>query len=480
MAVPSLTLTIRDPGLGLAGPAVSTPLLIGPSSAGTANAIVSLADLGSVVDALGEGPLPEDACRVLSEAGGPILAMRATASVAGAAGAVTKTPVAGGTGTGTITVAGAPFDSYEAIVEITKTGTLGTGAFRYSLDGGRTYSAALTIPAGGTYAIPRTNLTLTFVPGVGPVFFELGDSHAFTCTAPALNATNLGDALDAARADSRTWRFAHIAGRHGDATASATLAGTLASQMTTAQGQQRYTATLIDAGSDNAATTVTAFAAVANARVGVAYGTARRTSLKPFTGWGVPQRYASGEIAARLAAGLVSTHAGRVASGPLAGVSAIGHDARTDATMHDAGFATLRTWQGLPGFFVTSGRIKAPAGSDFQRFELRFVMDVACTTAVEALTTQANKSVRVLTDGTGRIDPRDAAAWRQVALSKLRIRLTEPLNAEGVRGHVSGVDVTVDTTNNVLASGQVLVTVALVPLGYAETIAIDVGYATAI
>lgn len=478
MAVPTLTLTIRDPGLGLAGPSVSTPLVIGPSSSGTANTIVVLSDLGSVVDEFGEGPMPEDACRILSAAGGPIYAMKSNASVAGAAGAVSKTAVAGGTGTGTVTVAGAAYDAYEAVVEITTTGTVGVGAFRYSLDGGRTYSEPITIPAATTYVVPRTNLTLTFVVGGGPVYFEDGDVHTFTCTAPAVNATNLGDALTAAQADSRTWRFAHIAGRHGDAAASATLAGTLSSQMTTAQTAQRYTATLMDAGSDVAATTVTAFAAVAHARVGLAYGTARRVSLKPFTGWGEPLRHASGEIAARLAAGLASTHAGRVASGPLDGVSAISHDARTDATMHDAGFATLRTWRGLPGFYPTAGRIKAPAGSDFQRFELRFVMDIACSTAVEALTTQANKSVRVLTDGTGRIDPRDAAAWRQVALSRLRSRLTEPLNAEGVKGHVSGLDVTVDQTNNVLTSGQVLVTVALVPLGYAETIAVDVGYAT--
>lgn len=479
MAIPGLTLQIRDPGLGLVGPSVSTPLVLGTSSSGTVNTIVSISDQGDLVDEFGEGPLTEDAGRMLSLAGGPILCMRATGGVAGAAGAVTKTAAA--SGTGTITVAGAPYDAYQARVTIVAAGALGVATFTYSLDNGNTTSDVITVPSGGTFAIPRTNLTLTFVPGSGtPTTYDAGDLHTFTCTAPAINATNLGDAMTAALATSRLYRFAYLAGRHGDATASATLGAAAVTHMATAQGQKRYTAFLMDAGSDVAATTITAFAAVAGARNMFGFGSTRRSSVKPFAGWSTPTGTAAAEVAARLAADLISTHAGRVASGPLPGLVSITHDERTAEGMDAAGFATLRTHQGLPGFYVTRGRIKAAAGSDFQRAELRFVMDVACTTAVEALTTQINKALRVLTDGTGRIDPRDAATWRAVVMRALRARLTEPLNAEGFAGHVSDLDVTVNQSNNVLTSGQVLVTVAIVSLGYAETIAIDVGYAQAL
>jgi hypothetical protein len=53
------------------------------------------------------------------------------------------------------------------VVKISTSGELGTGAFQYSLDGGTTYSAAITIPAGATYALAPSGATVTFVPGAG-------------------------------------------------------------------------------------------------------------------------------------------------------------------------------------------------------------------------------------------------------------------------------------------------------------------------
>lgn len=478
MALPALSLTVLDPGVGLA-PAIATGCaVVGPSSAGTVDTLVSVATQQDVVDEFGEGPMPEDACRILSEAGGPIYCMRSNASVAGAAGAVSKS--AAGSGTGTITVAGAAYDAYEAVVTITTSGDLGAAQFTYSLDGGLTTTAPITVPSGGSYVVPRTNLTLTFVKGGGPVYYEAGDVHTFTCTMPGVNATDLGTAMTALLADSRTWRFALLSGRLSTASAAATIAAAYATDAADAATAFRYVRLLMSGGLENAATTESAFAAFADKRVSVGFGGVRRASLKPFPGWGFPLRDASAEVAARCAASLISTHAGRVASGPLPGITSLSHDEYLSPGMDAAGFATLRTWPNVAGFYPTRGRIKAPAGSDFQRLELGFVMDVACTTVVAALTQQANKTVRVLTDGSGNIDPRDAEAWRQVALRPLRAALTEPMNAEGVRGHVSGLDVTIDQTNNVLTSGVVNVNVALVPLGYVETIPIQVGYANSL
>lgn len=482
MANPSLSLTIQDPGIGLAEPLTNLPpLIMGTSSAGTANTVVSMRTPADVVSTFGQGPLAEDACTVLTLAGGPVLCLKMTGGVAGAAGSVTKSAV--DSSTGTVTVSGAAYDAYEVIVEITTTGTLGAGAFRYTLDGGYTYSAPITIPSGGTYAIADTNLTLTFVPGAGAVYFEAGDTHSFDCTAPHPNATNIATAFTAIAADSRQFRFVAIAGDPADSSTAATNAAAIATGMTSLQTAFKYARAIYSAGPDAAATTVTAFAAVTGPRVAYSYAYTgnRITSAKPITGWSTPLRNTTGIAAARAAANAISTHLGRVASGSLTGVLSIGHDNYTAAVdMDAAGFLTTRTWPLLDGFYFTRGRIKAALGSDFQRLELGFIMDVACATVVRALTTQANKTVRTLTDGSGRIDPLDAADWREVALKPLRSALTEPLNAEGTKGHVSGLDVTIDETNDVLTGGVVLVHVALVPLGYVETIAINVGYATAI
>ncbi len=486
MAIPSLTLTIRDPGLSLTEAGNLTPLLAGVAGSGDTDRLYPISSPGQAVDTLGDGPLPELACRVLSEAGGPVLCGRIPGDVAAVLGAVAVARE--DASTGTIAPTGTPSDTASVLIAITKTGTLGVGKFTYSLDDGTTVSDEITIPSGGTYLIPRYNVTLTFTPGGGPVFFEQGDEFSFASKAAHINTTGLGTFIDVVQASTRSWRFLSLAGKPADATAGAVLAAAMATHMTTLATAKRYRFAILDSGGVGAAdsgeddddATVTAFAAVANTRLGVGFGEARRTTVKPYPGWGTPTQPAHHEVTARIAAGLISTHAGRVATGPLPGVLAITHDERVTEGMRAAGFMTLRTWDLLNGFYPTDGRIKAPAGSDFQQAHLRMVMDVACETTVVALTTQANKSVRVLTDGTGRIHPLDAAAWREVALRKLRINLLQPLNAEGTPGHVSGVEVTVDPEWDVLSSESVSVAVALVPLGYVEHILIGVGYANAL
>lgn len=486
MGIPQLTLTIRDPGLSLTEAGNLIPLLAGVASAGDTDKLYSISNPGQAVDTFEDGPLPELACRVLSEAGGPVLCGRIPGSVAAVIGSVVVTRES--TSTGTLAFTGTPVDSMGVQVDIVETGTLGTGKFTYTLDDGVTDSDPITIPAGGSYAIPRSGLTAVFTANGGPIFFEEGDNFAAPTTAAHYNTTNLGTFMSVVTASTRAWRFMALAGRPADATAGALLAAAMATHMTTLQTAKRYRFVMLDSGGrgdaesgeDDADATITAYAAIANTRLGVGFGDVQRTTLKPYAGWGAPVQPAHHEISARIAAGLISTHAGRVASGPLPGVLSITHDERVSEGMRDAGFATLRTWDLLQGFYPTDGRIKAPAGSDFQQAHLRMVMDVACETTVAALTTQANKSVRVLTDGTGRIHPLDAAAWREVALRKLRVTLAQPLNAEGTHGHVSGVEVTVDPEWDVLSSGEVAVDVAIVPLGYVERIGISVGYANAL
>ncbi len=486
MGIPQLTLTIRDPGLTLTEAGNLIPLLGGVASAGDLDRLYPISNPGQAFDTFDDGPLPELACRVLAEAGGPVLCGRIAGGVAAVIGAVVVTRES--TSTGTLAITGTPSDTFGVEVDITETGTLGTGKFTYSLDGGVTDSDPITIPAGGTYAVPRGDINLVFTANGGPIYFEAGDNFAAPTTAAHFNTTGLGTFMDVVTASTRPWRFLGLAGKPADATAGAVLAAAVATHMTTLATAKRYRFALLDSGGkgdaesgeDDADATITAFAAVANTRLGVGFGDVQRTTLKPYAGWGVPTQPAHHEVVSRIAAGLISTHAGRVASGPLPGVLAITHDERVTQGMRDAGFATLRTWDLLQGFYPTDGRIKAPGGSDFQQAHLRMVMDVACETTVAALTTQANKSVRVLTDGTGRIHPLDAAAWREVALRKLRVTLTQPLNAEGTHGHVSGVEVTVDPEWDVLSSGEVAVDVALVPLGYVERIGISVGYANAL
>ncbi len=479
MPIPSQTLTIKDPGLGLVELSPSTPILVGVSSVGTANALAAVQSPTDAVTAFGQGPLVEDACRVLSEAGGPILMGRVTGSIVGVNSAVTKTAV--GSSTGTLTLSGAPFDSYDAKVEIRTTGTVGTGKFRYALDAHGmagllpTFSPDITIPSGGTYLIPNTNVTITFVAGAGPTFFEAGDAHTWTSTEPRYVAADVDAFFDIVRLLANEWRMVVATGKPTSGAVAATLAAGLATEMSTQQTGFRFARAFVDAGADTTAGVLTAFASFEDRRVLAAYGDVARITLKPFTGWGTPKRSVLGEFAARATLEQISTHLGRVASGSLPGVLALSHDEFNTPLMDDARISTLRTWPSRPGFYITRARLMAPSGSDFKYTHNGFVMDVACRTVTRALQEWANKSFR--TTSTGTINPLDAEDIRQAVLRQLRAELTEPINAEGKRGHVSAMNFTVDLTNNVLLTNQLNTEVAIRPLGYGEFFKTQIGFA---
>lgn len=64
-----------------------------------------------------------------------------------------------------VTFTGTPAATAQIIVEITTTGDLNVGAYRYSLDGGATYTAPATLPADGTDVLGASGITANFVAG---------------------------------------------------------------------------------------------------------------------------------------------------------------------------------------------------------------------------------------------------------------------------------------------------------------------------
>lgn len=445
---------------------------MGTCSSGTIGTVYAFSNPSDVIDTLGQGPLAEDLCYSLAIAGGPVYGIRLTGVTAGAAGAVTKTALT--TSTGTVTVAGAAYDAYDARIEIMVTGALGVAQFRYSLDGMSTYSPSIIVPSGGTYVVPNTNLTLTFVAGAGPIIFEKGDFHVFVCTAPGYGATEVAAGITSLKASNISIAAIVLSGKFATGSAAATVFAAMvvhASSLFTLYRPIRF---LMDAGADVAATTKTAFAAVAGERGAAAFDSEVCTSGKPITGWGAPKGPASRSMAGRLAASLISTDPAWVAAGALPGVTSITHDEFRTELMDQANFSTLRTHQGVSGFFVTNVRLMSAPGSDYQFWQHGRVMDVATVTTYQALLPFLSSSVRTIAGG--KIDPRDAVVWESKVKDALRSVLLDPDNAQGTPGHVSALDCSVDKTTNVLVSGTVKVKIAIRPLGYAKTITTELSF----
>ncbi len=478
--LPRQTTTVRDGGTGQVSSATALPLIIGVCSGGVTDTLYQYFDPNLAIDTLGDGPAAELGAAAINAYGGALI-LKTASSTAAANSAVVPTRVT--TSTGTITLSGSARSNMVASVRIKATGTVAVGKFDYTLDGGYTYSEELRIPSGATYVLPDTGITLTFVPGAGPIHFEIGDSHAFTSTCAHYTTTNLGAAITALLAQIGTRRIRKIAfaGKNATAAAAATMAAAAATHLDNLASNDYFARAVIDAGSDTTAGVLTSFASYSDDRLAVCYGDANIVSLNPLIGWGVPKVPALNAVFERATIAELSENLGRKASGGLRGVRAISHDEGTSQAFSEADrITTLRTYRGRPGYFVTNGFLKAAPGSDFTYWDWGCVIDEICQGTVDGQDKYLLSKLRALADGTGYLDPRDAERIESDVRAALATTLLEPTNIEGYKGHVSALSYNVDRANNFLATKIFRSTSAAVPLVSVEGIETTVGFARSI
>lgn len=470
MALPDVTLDIQDGGLGIVSESTENVVLkMGTASQGPTNEVLSFTRVKDVIATFGAGPLVEAAALSLVTAGGPVLCLRIPSTTAGAAGAVT--PGASNTGTATMAVAGAAEDAYDVEVTITRDGdslAANTSAFTYTLDGGKTVSPEIAMPTSGSYVLPSTGLTLTFTDGLVPSF-KAGDTFSFTTTPPGYALADLQTAVDDALADPREWSALHVVGAAADAASAAAMAAAMDTKMTAAEQAYRFAFAIIELPVDTDASLLAAFLNTTSKRVMACADVC--TEVSPTDGL-QESRSSAWPVAARVAKVPIHEDLGRVATGPITGVSAISRDEQATPGL-DAKFATLRTIIGRSGFYVTSGRMLAPDGSDFTLVQNRRVMDRACQVARNALLTYLNDSL-VLQDASGQ----HPGAVTETQARAIETDVNSQL-ASALTGHVSKAYVQVDRTHDVSSDNTLPVTVRVQPLGYARFITTDIGFVNA-
>jgi hypothetical protein len=492
MYPPANSITVRDGGLGLPVEGAWLPLVIGTSSTGTENQLYFFFGGSSeVVSTVGRGPGPELAA-ALADSGGCIF-LKTAGSTAGAAGTPAQTRI--GTSTGTISVSGTPNDAYRIRVEITTTGSTGTGRFRYALDGFSTtqvygWSPEYTIPSGGTFVLQQTGLTLTFTPGAGAVYFEDGDVFRIDCTAPHYTTTDLAAAFAALPGQLGTLRVRRVlmAGTNQTASAAMVLAAALAGHLDTLATLFHFARAVMDGGSvDSSSAFKSAIASFTDDRIGVVYDPQTATvgchivSRVPFPGWTAPRVSFANAVGERVAQTELSESPDRVRSGSLRGVLSIGNDeGRTPIFTADDRIITARAHQGYGGFFITKGFIRSAPTSDFRTLQWGFVLDEFCQIAHDQLQQWLGSNLRAMTDGTGRISAEDAVRVENSVKITLDQRLKTPMNIEGFNGHVSDCTYQVLRTNNFLTSGEILGSGAAVPLREVDGTRTTIGFVSSL
>lgn len=424
-------------------------------------------------------------------AGTLVLADSATATTTAASQSVlplTTTRVAASTSA--ITAAGAPEDAYEVRLEILTGGTRGTAGiiYRYSLDGGRTFTPSIALGTDvtillldGPRSLESTGVTVSIAAGT----LDAGDVVTFNTTAPEWQASDFAAAVEILKASSLGWSFLHGVG--AQPVAGMSTAGT---EMSTLAASQRFTWSLFsarDRGTNEtlatwAARLVALQSAFADDRIAVAAGMSRITC--PITGR-QNRRSAAWSTVPRILSKTIETDPGRKLDGPLssdvslvdANNMTVEYDAYLDSSLHDARFLTLRSWPDEPGVFVTRGNMMGGPSSDYKRIAYRRVMDNVSTVFQKMMTQQVENKFRRWSS-TAKTPYKPGDIYEPDALKierEFKSALDQQVTAQG---QCSAVSVRLNRTPVLLSGGgyKLLADVKITGLGYIDEFVGTAGY----
>lgn len=489
MGVPTVTLNVLDGGLAQSlAQSGNTLYVIGPGSQGPYWQVITSTNPQDFVTQNGYGSGVELAAFIANGSGTPVAFVAVPTSGAG------NTAVAGHTTNGStsvMTLSGTPLDTYYGQVTVLTGGTIGSTGIQIavSLDAGRTTYQTVNLLAANTYAVPNTGLTLNFAAGT----LVAKDTYTWVSTEGVWTDASIQSAINCLiPLPSLIPEDIIVAGgsaqRNGAGTVGATAADVTAfdGYMTTLFNKRRYNRLLCAAGDATAGGTSTeteaawstslqtAFAASSSLRVGVTAGHYNAISPISQTQFRRPLLW---QAAARDAAVAIQVDLGRVKDGSLANMPSspptppdgyIYHDESVNPGLDAARFMTAYSVAGKPGLFIANSNLMAPPGSDFNWLQHGHVMDAACLLALNFFVTQLSDSVRV-NASTGAILAQDAQNLQQQMNAILYSQLVTTNAA-------SAASCQINTSNNILTSAQLIVTVKVTPLGYIKSVAITLTF----
>lgn len=378
----------------------------------------------------------------------------------------------------TISQASSPIDDYDVLVSVTLSGARGTAQFTYSLDGGGSTSSEIVTAA--TYVIPSTGIVLAFSNST----YLLDDTWSFKTAGPTFNSTDLANAFNALSttyAASIGASLAYVIGGNSSATNWATQAASLATYRATLFNKGIYLriwnecptvgTVLPNSGSitvdsaDTDATIIAVAQALNYPAVVASAGDEKLTS--PLNGLGFRRNNGWSSIA-RALDNEASQNIGFVQLGGVPGVTELYRDEDATPGLDAARFVTMRTFPGVPGFYITDGHTMALTTSDYSRLTNARVVDLGCGLARTAAIPQVNGKIPTTTGGV--ITELKAQQIEALVQNSLDTGLvtTEPQNAVASR-------VVVNRTHNILSDGNLILNVGIQPFAYARLITVNIG-----
>lgn len=479
-----VNINVQDNGLGSAVPGGGGVLVVaGISSSGAAAVAMSTASPSAITTTYGYGPGPQLAANIIENTGNPVIFVKVATAAVGTNTSVYAT-VPGGS-LSVVTLTGTPFDTYYGKVTCLTGGTVGVAGIvlAVSLDAGRTTLVTVQLGTATTYAIANTGLTLNFTSTT----MVAGDSWSWISTEPLWSDSGVQSALASLLATANPFQDIMIPG--GSATSGAGAAGAVAGDVSAIDGymtnlfnNRRYARCLLQArdaiwggtSTESEATWInsieTAFVSASSLRVGVCAGNYNfisaidQSQYRRGLLWGAAVRDSS--VAIQVDLGRVSDGALSEMVLPTSPDGYIYHDESVNPGLDANRFTSAWSIISLPGLYIKNPYLMAPPGSDFSLLEHGHVIDAASLAAYLFFVKRLSSSVRV-NPTTGYILQQDANTLQQGATSYIN-------NALG--NAVSNVAVIVSTTDNILSTSTLTVTVQITPLAYLKTINITIEF----
>lgn len=394
----------------------------------------------------------------------------------------------GSPSTSAITFSGTPQDDYEIVWIVDVGGTIGTAgiAYRYSLDGGRSYSTKRSLGTATSVALNDGDEASGVTVELGAGTLVTNDTATGNAFGPTWSAANALTAIDNLLNTTLSWRFAHFVGWKSKADI-ASVASKLAD--IAAGGAAKHTFGLFSARprgsfekeSNWESRLIAEFATLADVRTGCGAGRARITC--PVTGR-QDRRTCLLPIVARLVSKTLQVDPGRRLDGPLGSdvdlydtkAQRVEHDARLSEVLHGARFLTLRTYADRAGVFCTRGNLMSAENSDFNRIANRAVMDLAATVFHAVMLEQLENHLAV-NPAVGGAPGATPGALREPDCRKIDREIESALEARLVsHGFVSAVQVRVSRTDPFLSTGKLSAKVRVTPLGYVDGFDGDIAF----
>lgn len=400
------------------------------------------------------------------------------------------------------------------LVKITTGGALGTMAFDVNVGGAGYSGVPVTTSATATtsYAVAGTNVSIVFSAatytlndvwtisalgavthstgvGAGSVTatsasFVSGDYNTFLSAPPSPSNSDITAGFAALIADTTyQWSIAQVVGVPVSASAAATTESTCDSAATTAFGAYRFirvlsecptTGSIIVSGGNAVADTAdtdsviaAAFASTQSTQGRTQVGAGDFDCISPLTGY-YQRRNGIWAEAARLNITQIKDDPGKTANGSISFCRTIYRNEAVTPGLDAARLVTLRTYQGIPGFYITAGPTLALSTSDFGQIPNCRVIDRACVISYAALFPFLRSDVPVDED-TGFILASAKAKIEGIVLTQLEAGLTN-------NGQASAVNFEIDGSANLLSSPILPCTVTVTPVAYFYEIQVTIGF----